>query len=454
MMSQAPPQGLPPNAAWQALNGKPSVTVSPIGLSTAGVTQRNNGADYGPDTPSTTTSGIQEAINYVYANAVTVSVTGGPSLLMQSIRLLSGIFQINSPVTIPAPSTGSPYGPNIRIYGDGIQNTILNFNFNGSYGITISTDNQYGMFVFEGFSPNSGVGYTPSGWLEANFYGTSNAAKSNIILRDINVYPATWANKSMVVTGMIQAIFINYWDTTQYAVATGPYIGNTDTIWIGGASYSITTLDNNYMFHAIGLTGLVLQIVTGNCSIVLEDIVDLRISTAMATASPIRYLEIKNVIVNNFVNGTTNTIWAGQAGTITTLRVKSLTFSGPSNGTLLNPFITVTDYKQDGAITNTTAYTFTMPTVAGFSAPQLAVPAAGLPSVGNSVFTFNTLPYPVEIYLNSAGTGVILTVKDTNGTNSPANANFTSGQYFTLEPGEGFNFGAYTVAPTIVTKGL
>lgn len=41
----------------------PWVTVSPIGLANSQVSVFNNGMDFGPDTPGTTTSGIQEAIN-------------------------------------------------------------------------------------------------------------------------------------------------------------------------------------------------------------------------------------------------------------------------------------------------------------------------------------------------------------------------------------------------------
>ena len=47
--------------SWVNLAGKPYVTVSPVGLSTAGVTEANNGAGYGPDTPGTTTGGWLEA---------------------------------------------------------------------------------------------------------------------------------------------------------------------------------------------------------------------------------------------------------------------------------------------------------------------------------------------------------------------------------------------------------
>jgi hypothetical protein len=58
------------------------ISVSATGLSTPGVTQRNNGADFGPDTPGTTTSGSQEALlaaagktKVVYSGKFTFSQT-------------------------------------------------------------------------------------------------------------------------------------------------------------------------------------------------------------------------------------------------------------------------------------------------------------------------------------------------------------------------------------------
>ena len=381
----------PPPVTQATLKGAPYVTVSPVGLAQG--LPRNNNANFGPDTPGTTTSGIQEAINFVYANAVSVPVAGGPSLLMQTIVLLTGSFQINAPITIPAPSSGSTYGPNIHVKGSGIQNSILNFNFNTSYGITISTDNQYGMFVFEGFSPNSGVGYTPGGWLQANFYGTSNAAKANMIIRDVNVYPATWANFSMVITGLIQLVLDNYWDTSQNSsTLNGPYLGNTTTRWTGGACYSGANLDNNYSLIVEDVESFYCQIVTGNGSYIFRRVIDLFISTAMGSASPIRYVEIDSPIIVKTYGGS-NTIWAGQAGTITTLKLKNITYSGATNGTLVNSLISVFHLITDGVYNQTSTGILTLPSALGFNT---TIPTN--PPVSGTTYQ-NTLPVEVDIYI-------------------------------------------------------
>lgn len=49
--------------AWTAISGRPTVTVSSKGLANGLSALANDGADYGPDTPHTSTSGIQEAMN-------------------------------------------------------------------------------------------------------------------------------------------------------------------------------------------------------------------------------------------------------------------------------------------------------------------------------------------------------------------------------------------------------
>ncbi|MEM3860013.1 MAG: hypothetical protein QW478_11540, partial [Candidatus Micrarchaeaceae archaeon] len=68
---------------WKILKGKPYVTVSAKGISNGLSNIPNDGADFGPDTPGTMTSGIQEAVNYIFAQG------GG------KIQLLSGIFNLD-----------------------------------------------------------------------------------------------------------------------------------------------------------------------------------------------------------------------------------------------------------------------------------------------------------------------------------------------------------------------
>lgn len=72
-----------PQTPWYAVAGRPFVTVSPLGAVVTGVT--NSGADFGPDTPGTSTSGIQEALTYI---------SGGGTVF-----LTSGSYNLTSPIS-------------------------------------------------------------------------------------------------------------------------------------------------------------------------------------------------------------------------------------------------------------------------------------------------------------------------------------------------------------------
>lgn len=76
---QSPPE-------WRDLLGKPLVTVSPNGIKNGGAQTINDGADFGPDTPNTTTLGIQEAIS-------SLSTGGG------TVQLLPGTFPLSNYIT-------------------------------------------------------------------------------------------------------------------------------------------------------------------------------------------------------------------------------------------------------------------------------------------------------------------------------------------------------------------
>jgi hypothetical protein len=77
------------------LNGARAFTVSPWGLNTTPSSPIfNAGANFGPDTPGTTTSGIQEALNA--ASAANVMV----------VHLNSGLFKVKSQISWPAAWSG------------------------------------------------------------------------------------------------------------------------------------------------------------------------------------------------------------------------------------------------------------------------------------------------------------------------------------------------------------
>ncbi|MEM3846933.1 MAG: hypothetical protein QXU98_14660, partial [Candidatus Parvarchaeota archaeon] len=125
-----------PFPEWNVLSGKPYITVSAKGISNGFSNIPNDGADFGPDTllgasspnqygpPYTQTSGIQEAINYLYSISVPYSFPNtelvGPVLtnVTEDLKLLDGTFKILAPITIP-------YNLSLNILGSGQSNTVL-----------------------------------------------------------------------------------------------------------------------------------------------------------------------------------------------------------------------------------------------------------------------------------------------------------------------------------------
>jgi hypothetical protein len=78
-----------------------ALTVSPLGAFNGG-SSFNNGADYGPDTPGTTTCGIQEALNSLPGFTFH---DGGLNIVPSkrgSVQLLGGVFKVTSVITIPS----------------------------------------------------------------------------------------------------------------------------------------------------------------------------------------------------------------------------------------------------------------------------------------------------------------------------------------------------------------
>jgi hypothetical protein len=87
--------------------GLPFVAQSAIGIATAGVTVENNGAEFGPDTPGSTTTGIAEAVNAAY-NTNIVDVYFIPN----GISNFNDTITLNTPIRLrSAMLNGNPYGP-------------------------------------------------------------------------------------------------------------------------------------------------------------------------------------------------------------------------------------------------------------------------------------------------------------------------------------------------------
>ncbi len=94
------------NTLWSGLRGKGTVTVSAKGIANGLSALKNDGADFGPDTPGTTTYGIQEAINSLPISSNRVSPGGGV------VQLGPGVFYTTS--TIHTINNTNPFALTIR----------------------------------------------------------------------------------------------------------------------------------------------------------------------------------------------------------------------------------------------------------------------------------------------------------------------------------------------------
>ena len=126
----------PPPVTQATLKGAPCITVSPVGLAQG--YPKNNNANYGPDTPGTTTCGIQEAINTGRVNIELLDYPG---------------YDFNTSTSILLPAT---YG--IRLIGhaqpwNGPGQTNSCINYSGT-GYAIDTQ------------PGGSSNYNVHGWMD------------------------------------------------------------------------------------------------------------------------------------------------------------------------------------------------------------------------------------------------------------------------------------------------
>jgi len=121
-----------PKVKYSRIQGKPSVTVSAKGISNGLSDTYNDGADFGPDTllnatspnqygsPYTQTSGIQEAIDYVWNNG------GGRIYIKNGTYNLTGtILSGNNPGTLGTTYNASQNLPPLEIIGESMDGVIL-----------------------------------------------------------------------------------------------------------------------------------------------------------------------------------------------------------------------------------------------------------------------------------------------------------------------------------------
>ena len=127
-----------PIPTWSILQGKPYVTVSAKGIANGLSTIINDGADFGVDTVGTTTSGIQEANDYL--NSLINPDFGSSNVpYMGTMYILAGFFNISTTINISryvniSGIFSSPNGTGGRLLFTGNAQLILGSSTNSWYG--------------------------------------------------------------------------------------------------------------------------------------------------------------------------------------------------------------------------------------------------------------------------------------------------------------------------------
>ncbi|MEM3845292.1 MAG: hypothetical protein QXU98_06285 [Candidatus Parvarchaeota archaeon] len=245
-----------PVPEWTTLSGKPYITVSAKGISNGLSNIPNDGADFGPDTPGTQTSGIQEAWNYAIATASgnfpNQSNIKPGYYWMKPILLLEGIFELQQKVFI------SPDKPiaNIKMLGQGTMSTYVYWNFNDN---AIEIDHTNGNIAGEeieigGIQAQPGSAVTSSYAFFACLYVSGDPSYQAGV--DIYAHELDLASGSALLLNLSGFTYGLFFDVQGYGGAYMVQIQNSGDISIYGAysasSYYINGAGNVFIIGTFG----------------------------------------------------------------------------------------------------------------------------------------------------------------------------------------------------------
>jgi|GEM_PF-2169811 len=134
--------GLRSPVLWPGVAGRPYITVSPLGLINGLSGLSNDGADFGPDTPSTTTCGIQEALN-------------AAAPLGLDVRLIArGVFNITGQLVLPSNTRllSDMFGGEAYAVAKTPSPSKIHYTGSSSYAILVGNDSDTSGSVLEGLT--------------------------------------------------------------------------------------------------------------------------------------------------------------------------------------------------------------------------------------------------------------------------------------------------------------
>jgi hypothetical protein len=467
-----------PIGQWADLTGAPFVTVSPVGIAKG--YPMNNGADYGPDTPGTTTGGIQEAVN-------SLGLGGGTIVL-----LTGGTFDISSQITVAAHGVFLISASRLKTQDSAGDDLV----HSGTDPVMIRATSAM-TSMFQWGEDTSGSTYRGGGMAGVCLDGNSNA---DYCIQDFNVHTLEimdcylrGSNTYQLrcysnVTAGISDIHVERCDFYNLSGSTGGGIlfdAGVGQSWIKDCyflsiyNYGIVLAGNgnnlvsgNYMEGPVTISG------SGNAGtyVIVEENADSIIGNQITDAAYHGIMvndKANHVISGNYVansnqsslsDGSNITIWGGGSldGIVcvgnrcydNTAKVVHAIYVNAVSG---DKGILVSSNLVEGAtgelislgasgwqsgiiISGNGGYN-----PQGFSVTTPSVPASGTPQK-------NTNPFPVRVYLLTGGTGTAYAITDPSGTTKTFTTTLVAGMEITLDPGASVTW-TYTAAPTQVWYG-
>ncbi|MEM0135760.1 MAG: hypothetical protein QXU18_11165 [Thermoplasmatales archaeon] len=245
------------------------ITVSAKGISNGLSNIPNDGADFGPDTPGTTSTGIGEALQYAIDNPIMYNSQVGGYWIMP-VHLSSGFFTITKPIVLNVPYRIM----NLTLKGVDSMSPYIICAFNTTaadeypYAIQPSASSvaniTYINIQWEHFQINVSSGFSPYGF--ANFdFSSVNTGQNTFIGYDLNVSNPGFT-KAFNLLGFQQ---IHMYDFENYGGGApyGSYFDAQLCEFIGGYNASNTLIggvsNGNYYIYDMGI------VINGNCNSVV-----------------------------------------------------------------------------------------------------------------------------------------------------------------------------------------
>ena len=469
-----PPNYEYPPSDYRNIHGRPSVTVSPKGLTLGTSEYFNDGADFGPDTPGTSTCGIQEAINASnnilllegsYNPSVTITVAQPTRIVGYGATLtkvagteyylfdfsgqagnsIEGVtFDANAPNMTPDETLLTDGEPCIVYDVSSNYTKILRCTFKNYKGLPILgalSNSQIGTFALE----------VEVGWCE--FYQNNPGSYSDYM-------------DNIGFTSLGGSVHDNY--LSIYA-QEGIFLYESDDV----ACYG-NTVDVNGTYAGPGFTANGISVGSCRGCLIFGNVVRLNVDSAVGI-----FIQQENdntssrsCVGNAFVGNTVR--WTGASTNGVGVLIPSdadtnvvndnifvgnlfinlnNVFTPPSTGTAENNRFFNNLAPGLGSVWYTSLPPSTTMAVGneglnpqGFGLTTPSVPASGTAQA-------NTFPFPVRVYLLTGGTATAYTITDPSGNAETFSVTLTAGLEITLDPGASVTL-TYTVAPTWVWYGV